>query len=256
MRFQFLPSSIEDGRATAKQHLICMVVDDCVAFDAGSLAVAASADQRNLVRDVVLSHAHLDHIAGLPLFIDDLFAVLEGPIRVHAIPEVIEVLERDVFNWSVYPKFSELANENGSVLSYHAFNPGGQFSVRHLAVSPIAVNHGVASCAFVISDGDKTIAFTGDTASTDEFWNVVNGLENLDVLIVECAFPDRLRDLASRSHHMTPSALALELDKFERADARILVGGIKPMYFDEVCGELSELGLGVEVVEAGKVYSV
>jgi glyoxylase-like metal-dependent hydrolase (beta-lactamase superfamily II) len=37
--------------------------------------MAASATQKKQIRDVVLTHAHLDHIAGLPLFIDDLFSV-------------------------------------------------------------------------------------------------------------------------------------------------------------------------------------
>src|SRR3712207_8672222 len=54
-----------------------------------------------------------DHIAGLPLFIDDSFAGLEEPIRVYATREVIEILERDIFNWDVYPNFSELKNQNG-----------------------------------------------------------------------------------------------------------------------------------------------
>ena len=36
--------------------------------------MAASSVQQSAIRDVVLTHAHLDHIAGLPLFIDDLFS--------------------------------------------------------------------------------------------------------------------------------------------------------------------------------------
>ena len=44
--------------------------------------MAASATQKKQIRDVVLTHAHLDHIAGLPLFIDDLFASLIEPVRI------------------------------------------------------------------------------------------------------------------------------------------------------------------------------
>ncbi len=76
MKLQLLPGTFdENGMASPRQHLSCFVVDDCVAIDAGSLAMAASTVQRKQIRDVVLTHAHLDHIAGLPLFIDDLFAV-------------------------------------------------------------------------------------------------------------------------------------------------------------------------------------
>ena len=100
MKIQLLPSTFdENGCASARQHLACFVVDDCVAIDAGSLAMAASSAQKKQIRDVILTHAHLDHIAGLPLFIDDLFASLIEPVRVFATAEVIEVIERDIFNW-------------------------------------------------------------------------------------------------------------------------------------------------------------
>ena len=69
-----------------------------------------------LVKDVVLTHAHLDHIAGLPLFLDDQFSTISEPLRIHASSEVIEILERDVFNWSIYPRFSELRNQFGPVV--------------------------------------------------------------------------------------------------------------------------------------------
>ena len=108
MKLQLLPSTFdENGTASPRQHLSCFIVDDQVAIDAGSLAMAATAVQKKQIRDIVLTHAHLDHIAGLPLFIDDLFANLDAPVCVHAAPEVIETLERDIFNWAIYPRFSE-----------------------------------------------------------------------------------------------------------------------------------------------------
>src|SRR6188768_1006550 len=117
MKIQLLPSSIdEDGRASLRQHLLSIVVDDRVAVDAGCLAFSCSDKQRSAIRDIILTHTHLDHIAGLPLYIDDLFATLTEPVRVHATGEMIEILERDIFNWSIYPRFSELRNDYGPVV--------------------------------------------------------------------------------------------------------------------------------------------
>src|SRR5690242_19973561 len=104
--------------------MTCFIVDDCVSIDAGSLAMDCSERQFESVRDIVLTHAHLDHIAGLPLFIDDLFAKLSEPVRVHATDEMIGILERDIFNWSVYPRFSELSNTNGPVMEYLPYEIG------------------------------------------------------------------------------------------------------------------------------------
>ena len=122
MQIQMLPSSIDgDGRASDRQHLLCIVIDDQVAIDAGSLAFSCTELQRRQVRDIVLTHTHLDHIAGLPMFVDDLFSSLERPICVHATREMIDILEKHVFNWAVYPRFSELTNAKGKVLEYHEF---------------------------------------------------------------------------------------------------------------------------------------
>src|SRR5258708_6349649 len=113
MKIQLLPTTFdENGHATAHQHSCCFVVDDCVAIDAGSLAMATNNIQKRKIRDIILTHAHLDHIAGLPLFIDDLFAGLEKPIQIHATSQVIEALKAHIFNWVIYPDFSELKNEN------------------------------------------------------------------------------------------------------------------------------------------------
>ena len=165
MKLQLLPSTFDNGgSASLSQHLTCFVIDDSVAIDAGSLAMAATPTQQRQVRDIVLTHAHLDHIAGLPLFVDDLFPTLSSPITVHSTQAVIDTLERDVFNWCVYPRFSELANDNGPVLAYRVYSPGETFTVKHLTFRSIEVNHRVPSTGFLVSDGDATVAISGDTA--------------------------------------------------------------------------------------------
>jgi len=258
MKLQLLPSTFdENGCASARQHLACFVVDDCVAIDAGSLAMAASAEQKKQIRNVILTHAHLDHIAGLPLFIDDLFASLTEPICVFATSEVIEVIERDIFNWSVYPRFSELTNENGAVLEYHPFRSGEEFLAKHLRVKAVEVNHKVPTVGFLISDGETTFALSSDTAEMDGFWEVVNAEKNLDALLVECSFPNELGELAQISHHLTPKTLQKELKKFNQKNCPIYVINIKPMYFDEVVRQIAELKIeNLDILKVGQVYNL
>ena len=209
--------------------------------------------QREQIRDVVLTHAHLDHIAGLPMFVDDLFATTTEPVRIFATPEVIEVLERDIFNWSVYPRFRELSNEHGPVMEYREFQPGGSFKVGHLDFRAVPVNHKVPSFGFLVSNGASSIALTGDTAETSDFWRMVCGVKNLEAILVECAFPDELEGLARSSHHFTPSRLAAELEKC-RADVPVFVVNIKPMYRDQVVEELKRIRRPLEVLVPGRVY--
>ncbi len=245
----------EDGRATQAQHLSCLVIDDCVAVDAGSLAMAVSDKQRENIRDIVLTHAHLDHIAGLPLFVDDLFATTKRPITIHATREVEEVLENDVFNWRVYPRFSELKNEFGAVLRYARIDPEEEFEVRHLRFKPVEVNHKVPTTGFIISDANTRIGLTSDTSKAENFWRVLNAERELNALFIECAFPDSLQELASAAFHMTPNILRRELEKSKQAIGRILVINLKPTYREQIIKEIKSLKIPkVEILEVGKAY--
>lgn len=257
MNIQLLPSTFDaQGRATAEQRLTCFLVDDCVAIDAGSVALALTDPQRELVRDIIVTHPHMDHIACLPIFIDDLFASLKEPIRVHATQEVIGLLERDVFNWNVYPRFSDLTNDYGPVMQYVPLTIGQEFKVAHLTVVAMPVNHIVPTIGLIISDEKSTIAFSSDTAETQEFWDVVNAKAHVDALLIETSFPNSMSELAEVTRHLTPAALAKELRKLNHNGLDILTVHLKPSYRETIVEELKELGLpNLVVMMPGQTYS-
>ena len=166
MKIQLLPSTFDaQGVATLEQRLTCFVIDDCVAVDAGSIAIALNSEQRSKIRDIIVTHPHMDHIASLPIFIDDLYPTLHEPMRIYATPEVIALLERDVFNWNVYPRFSDLRNDFGPVMEYVPIPIGQPFSVAHLTVIAVPVNHIVPTVGLVVSNGRTSVAFSSDTVS-------------------------------------------------------------------------------------------
>lgn len=257
MRIQLLHSTFDGlGQATLDQRLTCYLIDDCVAVDAGSIAIGLTAEQRGKVRDIIITHTHMDHIASLPIFIDDLYPTLREPMRVHATPEVIELLERDIFNWSVYPRFSGLNNDFGRVMEYVPIPDGPEFNVAHLKVKAIPVNHVVPTVGLVVSDSKITVAFSSDTAQTEEFWRVVNLTPRLDAILIEAAFPNNMASLAEISRHFTPAALGQELRKLNHNGVDILAVHIKPAYRETVVKELHELNIRkLSVMEPGKTYS-
>ena len=256
MKIQLLPSTFDgDGRATPEQRLTCYVVDDRVAIDAGSLALGLSNGQRERVRDVIITHPHMDHLATLPVFIDDLFAMLREPVRVHTTQEIADLMERDVFNWTVYPRFSTLRNEDGPVMEYVPFRPGEEFEVAHLKVKAVPVNHIVPTVGLVVSDGRATIAISSDTAKTEEFWHVLNEMPAISALLIEAAFPNSMRKLADVSGHLTPEGLAGEVAKLTHKDFDVLAVHLKPSYRDALVEELAALRIPrLHVMEAGRTY--
>ncbi|HUQ32037.1 MAG TPA: 3',5'-cyclic-nucleotide phosphodiesterase [Pyrinomonadaceae bacterium] len=256
MKIQLLPSTFDEhGRASQEQRLTCYLIDDCVAIDAGSIALSLSDEQRNTVRDIIVTHPHMDHIASLPIYIDDLFGFLESPIRIHATAEVINLLERDIFNWTVYPRFSELKNERGPVMQYVPFQVGVEFQVAHLKITAVNVNHIVPTVGMIVSDGQKTIAFSSDTAETEDFWKLVNATPRLDALLIEASFPNSMAELAETSRHFTPESLNRELRKLEHNGLDILTVHLKPAYRETVARELKALSIPkLEIMETGRTY--
>lgn len=256
MQIQLLPSSFDaSGSANAAQRLTCFLIDNQVTVDAGSLGIALSDAQRCTVRHVIVTHPHMDHIASLPIFVDDLFADLEQPIRIYATSEVIELLKLDVFNDTVYPKFDQLKNERGHVMEYVAIEPGKEMSIGHLRVCAVGVNHIVPTIGLIVSDNKTTVAFSSDTAETEEFWTFVNRETKLDALFIEASFPNSMQQLATVSKHLTPATLKSELQKLKHDGMDILTVHLKPAYRETVARELSELGIPkLSVMETGRVY--
>jgi cAMP phosphodiesterase len=256
VRVQLLPSTFDGyGHATLEQRLTCYLIDDCVAVDAGSLAIALTADQRRTVRDIIVTHPHMDHIASLPIFIDDLYPALKKPVRVHATAEVIALLERDVFNWNVYPRFSELKNDYGPVMEYVTMPKGQEFKLAHLTVTALPVNHIVPTVGLIVSDGKSTVAFSSDTAETEEFWDAINHTPHIDALLIEASFPNSMAKLAEVSTHFTPATLSRELGKLRHNGLDILAVHLKPAYREKIIEELKVLNIPkLKVMEPGRTY--
>ena len=256
MKIQLLPSTFDrQGRATLEQRLTCFLIDDRVAVDAGSIALALTDAQHQTVRDIIVTHPHMDHMATLPIFIDDHFSLLTEPVRVHATEEVIALLERDVFNWTVYPRFSQLKNDNCRVMEYVPFRTREEFRVAHLTVTAVAVNHIVPTVGLVVSDGEATVAFTSDTAATEEFWQVVNGTQGVNALFIESSFPNEMWKIAEVSGHLTPAGLAGELRKLTHNHLDVLAVHLKPSYRETLVKEIDALGIeSLSAMEPGRVY--
>jgi cAMP phosphodiesterase len=257
VKIQLLPSTFDaQGHATLEQRLTCFLIDDCVAVDAGSIAIALNAEQRDSVRDIIVTHPHMDHIASLPIFIDDLYPTLKEPLRIYATQEVIELLERDVFNWNVYPRFSDLKNDFGPVMEYVPIPINEVFQVAHLKVVAVPVNHIVPTVGLVVTDGKSSVAFSSDTFQTEEFWRVVNATKQLDALLIEASFPDEMAKLAEVSRHFTPASLGKELKKLNHNGLDILAVHLKPTHRDTIIRQLNALGIPkLSVMNPGEIYT-
>jgi Cft2 family RNA processing exonuclease len=256
VKIKLLPSTFDaDGHASPEQRLSCFLIDGRVAIDAGSIAIGMTDAERGVVRDVIITHPHIDHIATLPIYVDDLFGFLDEPIRIHATEEVCEMVARDIFNGTVYPPFQDFNNGRTRVMDFVPFRVGEQFSVAHLRVTAVHVHHIVPTVGMVVTDGERTLALSSDTSSTEEFWELVNREPRIDALLIETSFPNFLRKLADTSGHFTPESLGQELSKLTHKDIDILAMHLKPSFRLQLIDELAALGIPrLSVMEPGRQY--
>ena len=167
LKVRLLPSSIASD--PQRQLLTTFLVDDSLAIDAGCLAFALTAEEMHRIRHILITHAHADHTASLPIFISEVFPTLTVPVIVHATAQVIDALHRFVFNGDMWPDFAQipLLNGRGPALEFCPLEPGTPLTVGNLQVTPILVNHLVPTVGFVVEGQQAGFAITSDTYVTD-----------------------------------------------------------------------------------------
>ncbi len=216
MRLRVLGCS---GGIGAGLRTTSLLLDDDILIDAGTGLGDLTLDEMAAVRHVLVTHSHLDHIAGLPLLLDSIFDRIAEPIAVHAQPATIEALREHVFNWVTWPDFTQLPSPERAVVRYLPMQPGDELAFGTRRIRMIPVNHAVPGVAYRVVEGARAFAFSGDTTTNDSLWDTLNAEETLDLLIVEAAFPDRDHELARAAKHYTPRMLAADLAKLRHQPA-------------------------------------
>jgi glyoxylase-like metal-dependent hydrolase (beta-lactamase superfamily II) len=68
MQIELIPSSLPPSDL---QFLVSFVINDSVAVDAGAIGLLADLQRQQAIRHVFITHEHLDHIATLPIFLEN-----------------------------------------------------------------------------------------------------------------------------------------------------------------------------------------
>jgi 3',5'-cyclic-nucleotide phosphodiesterase len=230
------------------------LVNGSVCLDAGFVSGALSLREQVKVKDVVISHSHLDHTCSLPFLIDNNFSAPGFTLRIHAIRDVIASMKDHLFNNHTWPDFTCLPNDLTPVLKLVEVEEEEPFRVNGLLVRAVRVSHVVPTTGFVVEDGTGAIAYSSDTAPTDRFWEIVNRTRSLKAVIVETSFPDELQDLANVSGHLTPQTLDMELDKLKQ-DVPVYLYGAKPRHLARIRAQVRALKRRrVAFLVQGKTY--
>jgi 3',5'-cyclic-nucleotide phosphodiesterase len=237
-----------------------------VMIDAGSIIEGLSKDPSPSARiraalpilhgldAVLITHPHLDHVAGL-LLVSPVLIGAPPPrsIRLLASTPTLEALRTHLLAPPIW--FDPPAN----VLRLEALDPTRTTTAGPFKVESVELTHPVPSAAFLFERGGEVYAHLGDTGPTDRIWAQLRPLLDagrLRAIAVEVSFPSDQEKLARATGHLTPQLLVAELAKLSPSlkGVTIIAIHIKAAGYDRVKAELSELrrsGLEIRIPTQG-----
>jgi cAMP phosphodiesterase len=176
-------------------------------------------------------------------------------VCVYSIPAIINVLSKNLLNDAMWPDFSRIPNPETSVISLVKMPLDKPLEKHGYIITPIKVTHTVPATGFLVEkimsaagDGSKkTFFYTGDTGPTDGTWKKLSKTR-LDCLIIESSFPNKQKEMAVGTGHLTPQLLMQEISKLAHMPATIYITHIKPQYQKQTEADLKALKLNNLVV--------
>ncbi len=239
------------GGETPKHRTSSFLLGDTLAIDAGAITSGLSLGEQELIRSVLVSHPHMDHVRDLATLADNRCQQGGTTLDIVGIPETIRALRRYFFNDVIWPDFTKIETDHGPTVRFVEVLPNEASEVDGYEVTPVLVNHTVDTSAFIIRHEEKSIVYGGDTGPTEELWAHVNALHDLQALMMEVSFPNDEARLAHDSRHLTPASLEAELAKLTQSEQLpIMLYHIKPTFERRVLRELAALrGRNLQILE-------
>ncbi|MGN7988969.1 MBL fold metallo-hydrolase [Pedobacter sp. 22226] len=181
--------------------------------------------QRKQIKGYLISHAHLDHVAGL---------IINSPAdtvkNIYGLPAVLNILRDKYFTWDAWANFAN-EGEKPQLKKYTYFPlvEGNTYPLEgtEMKVKAFELSHGnpYKSTAFLISHQDSYALYLGDTGADEieksdklaRLWQNISPLINsgqLKAIFLEVSFPNEQPE-KQLFGHLTPKLFFSELSKLE-----------------------------------------
>ncbi len=225
------------GGIGGARRTTALLLDDDVLIDAGSGVGELSLDQMARVDHVFLTHSHLDHCGFVPLLADAAAFLRHRPLLVHALPQTISALKKNLLSGDLWPDYSALPTVDNPYIRFVPVVPGEPVLLGKRRITPLPARHAVPAVAYQLDSGMGSLVYSGDTTDCEEFWTALNGIENLCYLMIETTFLNANAGGAALSGHMTAELLARGLARL-RHRVTLLITHLEPGREDRLMAEV------------------
>jgi cAMP phosphodiesterase len=176
---------------------------------------------QNDLKGYLISHPHLDHVAGLILNSPD-----DSPKAIYGLPFCLEVLQEKYFSWKSWANFGN-QGEKPFLNKYHytTLSTEGEIPLEqtsmYVKAFPLSHSNPYQSTAFLIRQADSYLLYIGDTGAdaverSDKLlrlWQAISPLiasGKLKALFIEASFTNAQPDQLLFGH-LTPRLLMNEM---------------------------------------------
>lgn len=243
------------GGISGNLRTTSMLLDHDVLIDAGTGVGDLSLTELSVIDHIFITHAHLDHVACIPFLVDTVNPMRDRPLTLYATDATIEILRQHLFNWKIWPDFTQIPDERQPYMRYQPIEVGRTVEIGGRKITPLPADHTVPAVGFRLDSGAGSLVFSGDTTVNDALWDEVNKIDNLRYIIIETAFSNAEQDLAILSKHLCPNMLADELCKLKH-QPEIYITHLKPGEIELTMQEISECVRGFTpiMLQNGQVF--
>lgn len=250
MRIEVLGSY---GGESVKCRLTCLLINDTIALDAGSLSQALPIERQRKVEAVLLSHSHMDHTNSLPFFIENVYGTTRS-IDVYASAPTTYSIRKHLFNNASWPDFTRLPNNLLPSIRFRELEEEVPVVLGGVTVTPFFVNHLVPTFGYLLEQDGMSVVWSSDTGPTVRLWEIANAAAGLKAVFLDTSFDNSMQQIADLSLHLTPRGMAQEIEKLQ-PEVPIYLHHLKPPCIESIVREVRALKHPrVGFLEQGRVY--
>jgi cAMP phosphodiesterase len=240
------------GGSAPGRNPSCYLLEDGVAVDAGALAAGLTLEEQQQVAHVFLTHAHWDHVRDLPLTVINRQAKTPT-LRLYGLPSSIQAVRTHLMNGDVWFRAFDLPSVESPFVAATTVQPSETISAGRYRLTAMSVPHTVPAVSWLIDDGTKSVLINADTVGGGILKDLPPS-SPLAAVFLEASFPNRMRDFALLTGHLTPKMLDEEISHLPPG-VEVIVTHLKPGFEIEMGREIADLGRpGVRPCRDGDVF--